>query len=432
MSAIHYILRHLLQVVRLTDILGIERFILEISSITVDLHLADIRKTGTAHHVGSQLMNPRFAHPNLCPFSACQHRMVGIGGRRILPAAGLQSGFLLRTCQQIRLALRTFQRLRLDIQHEAHQRLISVLPEDERRKGNYQQALFPAFGYLLADGHLLRESSARKSVIMRNIGSRHIHILRIFHCYRIDRILIITLQRQRIYELRQYGVHLHLLRGKVEESLCSSRQRHQHQHCHDTEVLPYSTLIHILFLFTHKVEHLSIFEIALQMVVDLHRTASCRTTRIEQISSLERKILADVGDDFIHLVEHIARTAFLHILAVDVEMEVDSLDITELLDIHPFADGGRTVEALGKLPRLSSLSQLLLHLACGKVDAHGHRIIIAMGETLRNGLAQLADTHHQFGLILYSSQMIRDEERLAVVEQRRISLGKNNRTLWFR
>ena len=95
MSAIHYILRHLLQVVRLPDILGIECFILKISSITVDLHLADIRKTGTAHHVGSQLMNTRFAHPDLCPFSACQHRMVGIGGRRILPAACLQLGFLL-------------------------------------------------------------------------------------------------------------------------------------------------------------------------------------------------------------------------------------------------------------------------------------------------------------------------------------------------
>ena len=173
--------------------------------------------------------------------------MVGIGGRRILPRAGLQSGFLLRTCQQMRLALRMFQRLRLDIQHKTHKRLISVLSENKWRKGNHQQALFPAFGYLLADGHLLRESGARKPVIMRNIGSRHIHILRIFHCYRIDRILIIPLQRQRIYELRQYGVHLHLLRGKVEESLCRSRQRHQHQHCHETKVLPYSTLIHIFF-----------------------------------------------------------------------------------------------------------------------------------------------------------------------------------------
>ena len=88
MSAIHYILRHLLQVVRLPEILGIERFVLEIPSITIDLHLADIRKTGTAHHISSQLMNARFAHPDLCPFSACQHRMVGIGGRRILPRAG--------------------------------------------------------------------------------------------------------------------------------------------------------------------------------------------------------------------------------------------------------------------------------------------------------------------------------------------------------
>ena len=181
-----------------------------------------------------------------------------------------------------------------------------------------------------------------------------------------------------------------------------------------------------------KVEHLSIFQIALQVVVNLHRATACGTTRIEQVSRLQREVLTDVRDNLIHLVEHIARTAFLHILTIDVEMEMDGLDVAELLDIYPFADGGRSVKSLGKFPWLSSFSQFLLHLACRKVDAHGHCVIVAMGKALWNGLAQLADAHHQFGLILYSSQMIRDEERLAVVEQRRIGLGKNNRTLWFR
>ena len=67
-----------------------------------------------------------------------------------------------------------------------------------------------------------------------------------------------------------------------------------------------------------------------------------------------------------------------------------------------------------------------------EVDAHGHRIIIARGETLWNSLAQLADAYHQLRLILDSSEMIGNEERLAIVEQGRISLGKDDRTLRFR
>ena len=87
-----------------------------------------------------------------------------------------------------------------------------------------------------------------------------------------------------------------------------------------------------------KVEYLSIFQITLQVVVNLHRTATSRTTRIEQVACLQREVLADVRDNLIHLVEHIARTAFLYIFTIDVEMEIAGLAVTELLDIHLFAD----------------------------------------------------------------------------------------------
>ena len=181
-----------------------------------------------------------------------------------------------------------------------------------------------------------------------------------------------------------------------------------------------------------KIEHLPVFEIAYEMVVDVDRTAACRTSGIEQVARLEREVLADVGDDFIYLVEHIARAAFLYGLVIEVEAEVQCLDITELLDVDPFADNRRTVESLGEFPRLASLAQFLLHLACRKVDTYGYCIVITVGETLRNGLSQLGYSDHYFGFILYSSQMIRDEERLAVIEQSRICLGKDDRTLWFR
>lgn len=86
------------------------------------------------------------------------------------------------------------------------------------------------------------------------------------------------------------------------------------------------------------------------MVVDVDRTAACRTSGIEQVARLEREVLADIGDDFIYLVEHIARAAFLYGLVIEVEAEVQCLDITELLDVDPFADNRRTVESLGEFP----------------------------------------------------------------------------------
>ena len=45
-------------------------------------------------------------------------------------------------------------------------------------------------------------------------------------------------------------------------------------------------------------------DVKLKLVLKLASAA-----RIEQVARLQREVLADVGDDFIHLVEHIAGTA---------------------------------------------------------------------------------------------------------------------------
>jgi hypothetical protein len=45
---------------------------------------------------------------------------------------------------------------------------------------------------------------------------------------------------------------------------------------------------------------------------------SDRGASIEQIACLQGKELGDIGYQFVNLIEHIARAAFLHRLAVDV------------------------------------------------------------------------------------------------------------------
>lgn len=81
------------------------------------------------------------------------------------------------------------------------------------------------------------------------------------------------------------------------------------------------------------------------MVIYLNRSATRRATRIEQVTRLQREILTDVRDNFVHLVEHVTGTTFLHIFSVQVEMEMNSLYVSEFLYIYPFTDNGRTVES---------------------------------------------------------------------------------------
>ena len=67
------------------------------------------------------------------------------------------------------------------------------------------------------------------------------------------------------------------------------------------------------------------------MVVNLYGAYAYWSACIEQVARLQREILGDVAHQFVNLVEHIARTAFLHRLSVDVQMEVQRLDVEELL-----------------------------------------------------------------------------------------------------
>ena len=112
-------------------------------------------------------------------------------------------------------------------------------------------------------------------------------------------------------------------------------------------------------------------------------------------------------------------------------MEMYGLDVAEFLHRHPLADGGSSVKSLAKVPGLAFLAQLLLQLARRKVDAYGDGVVITMCESLRDGLSQLRYSHHQFGLIIDASEVVRDEERLVVLKQSRVRLEENHRTLRF-
>ena len=235
MLSIHHTLFYFLQIISFLDVFCIKCLILQITAIAIDFHLIDVGKTGSTHHISSQLMHTCFTHSNLSPFPACQHRVCCIDGISII----------ICTTQQASLDLGTLQGAGFHVQHEARQNLITIVSEYQRRESNNQQALLTAFSNLLADRHLFRKRCSREAVIVYNIGSRHIHILRIFHLYRINRVLISSLQGEGIHKLRQHRIYLHFLRGEVKEFLCRSRHCHRHEAQPKSEDLPNLISVHI-------------------------------------------------------------------------------------------------------------------------------------------------------------------------------------------
>lgn len=80
-------------------------------------------------------------------------------------------------------------------------------------------------------------------------------------------------------------------------------------------------------LLTMEVKHLTFFYISLQSVVDMNRNSTHRTACIDKVASLEGEEPTDITNDFIHLIDHIARTSFLLRLSIDIKMKPESLNI---------------------------------------------------------------------------------------------------------
>ena len=82
--------------------------------------------------------------------------------------------------------------------------------------------------------------------------------------------------------------------------------------------------------------------------------------------------------------------ATLNLLIINRQTKVQILYIAaHLFQRNKGTDSCRIVETFAKLPRITRLTELTLQVACREVDAHRHRIVIAMGKARSNILAPL-------------------------------------------
>ena len=165
------------------------------------------------------------------------------------------------------------------------------------------------------------------------------------------------------------------------------------------------------------------------MIVNPYGTAARWTAGIEQVAYAEREISADIRDNLIHLVEHIARIALLNRSSIDVKMKAKVLNGLYLIQRNERPECGCTVKSLAKIPWKALLPQSTLQFTSREINAHRHRIVVSGGKSYGNSLAQFADAHHQFGFIFDASEVVGDKERLAVFQQSSIAFGENDGVL---
>ena len=109
--------------------------------------------------------------------------------------------------------------------------------------------------------------------------------------------------------------------------------------------------------------------------------------------------------------------ATLNLLIINRQTKVQILYIAaHLFQRNKGTDSCRIVETFAKLPRITRLTELTLQVACREVDAHRHRIVIAMGKARSNILAQTADAYHHFRLIMHFVGKVGDKERFAIFQ----------------
>ena len=71
-----------------------------------------------------------------------------------------------------------------------------------------------------------------------------------------------------------------------------------------------------------KIEHLTVFDITLEMVVDVYGANADGRSSEQDIARLEGEEATDVGNEAVDREQHVRGSPLLHGVAVDIEMEV--------------------------------------------------------------------------------------------------------------
>ena len=170
--------RHLCQIVCLPQIVTCQALWLQGAPIAIDLHLRGVRETTSLDELIGELVETRSWHTDLRPGTFTKHGMFCIARR-----------FTFGSCSCLQ------NRLRLHIEHETHQFLISAVSIHQRHERHIEQSLFAGHTDMLRHCGQRGQRLTTDLFITTDIRFTHIDKLRIGDADGIDRISITRTQR---------------------------------------------------------------------------------------------------------------------------------------------------------------------------------------------------------------------------------------------
>ena len=114
-------------------------------------------------------------------------------------------------------------------------------------------------------------------------------------------------------------------------------------------------------MLSHKeIQQLLLADISLQVVVYLDRPHAYRGSGVDQITYLQRKETAHIGNDLVDREKHILCISLLDGLAVNIQMERNAVHISHTLQWDECPKNSRIIERLADFPRQTLRTQLVL------------------------------------------------------------------------
>ena len=147
-------------------------------------------------------------------------------------------------------------------------------------------------------------------------------------------------------------------------------------------------------------EHFFVANKSNQLISNLYRTDSSRCTRVDEVSFFECEKLGYIGNDGRKIKKHQTGISFLLQFPVDLEVEVDVFQISQLGNRFEFTNGSGSIECFRNLPRQPFGLALVLKVSCCKIYPQTDFLKIAVRKLRLYVFSFLANFEYQFDFVV--------------------------------
>ena len=119
--------------------------------------------------------------------------------------------------------------------------------------------------------------------------------------------------------------------------------------------------------------------------------------------------------------------SLLHRIAIDIQVKVNILYITQFFFGYKITDNSRIIKSFAYFPGFAFSFQSSLYVTSCKIHSETYFLVIAVGKFRSNIFSKPADFHYYLRFVMQFAAEIRDVKWLVVFERSRVRFHKNDR-----